>query len=197
MKVQKLNHMQARWALYLSRFDFTLKHISETKIGKMDRLSKRLDWKVEVVKDNENQKLIKKEQICNLAKVVIEGPKIAGEKDKEVVEVMKKAGVKVLKDDEQQVERDLVLKEGKIYVLKDEKLRVEIIWLYHDMLVVGYRRRQKIMELVKINYWWPEIMKDIDSCNLCQRIKNKIEILIRKLKLSERLEKLYIVATTS
>ena len=133
MKVQKLNHRQARWALYLSRFDFTLKHISETKIGKMDRLSKRLDWKVEVVKDNENQKLIKKEQICNLAKVVIEGPKIAREKDKEVVEVMKKAGVKVLKDDEQQVERDLVLKEGKIYVLKNEKLRVEIIWLHQDM----------------------------------------------------------------
>jgi len=53
------------------------------------------------------------------------------------------------------------------------------------------------MELVKRNYWWPEIMKDIDSCNLCQRIKNKIEILIRKLKLSEGLERLYIVATTS
>jgi len=29
------------------------------KIGKVDRLSKRLDWKVGVEKDNENQKLIK------------------------------------------------------------------------------------------------------------------------------------------
>jgi len=52
MKVQKLNHRQARWALYLSRFDFTLKHVSETKIGKMDRLSKRLDWKTGVENDN-------------------------------------------------------------------------------------------------------------------------------------------------
>ena len=133
MKVQKLNHRQARWALYLSRFDFTLRHVSETKIGKMDRLIKRLDWKVGVVKDNENQKLIKEEWICSLAKVVIEGPKIAGEKYKVVVEVMKKAVVKVSKGDEQQVERDLVLKEGKIYVLKNEKLRVEIIWLHQDM----------------------------------------------------------------
>ena len=133
MKVQKLNHRQARQALYLSRFDFTLKHILETKIGKMDRLSKRLDWKVGVAKDNENQKLIKEEWICSLAKVVIEGPKIAREKDKVVVEVMKKAVVKVSKGDEQQVERDLVLKEGKIYVLKNEKLRVEIIWLHQDM----------------------------------------------------------------
>ena len=133
MKVQKLNHRQARQALYLSRFDFTLKHVSETKIGKMDRLSKRLDWKVGVAKDNENQKLIKEEWICSLAKVVIEGLKIAREKDKVVVEVMKKAVVKVSKGDEQQVERDLVLKEGKIYVLKNEKLRVEIIWLHQDM----------------------------------------------------------------
>ena len=46
---------------------------------------------------------------------------------------MKKAVVKVSKGDEQQVERDLVLKEGKIYVLKNEKLRVEIIWLHQDM----------------------------------------------------------------
>ena len=40
MKVQKFNRRQAHWALYLSRFDFTLKHIPETKIEKADRLSK-------------------------------------------------------------------------------------------------------------------------------------------------------------
>jgi len=43
MKVQKLNRRQARWALYLSRFDFTLKHVLETRMGKADRLSKRPD----------------------------------------------------------------------------------------------------------------------------------------------------------
>ena len=46
MKVQKLNQRQAHWALYLSRFDFILKHIPGTKMGKMNRLSKILDWKV-------------------------------------------------------------------------------------------------------------------------------------------------------
>ena len=43
MSNQKLNHRQARWALYLSRFDFMLKHISESKMGKADGLSRRLD----------------------------------------------------------------------------------------------------------------------------------------------------------
>jgi len=40
MKVQKLNKRQAYWVLYLSRFDFTLKHIPESKIGKANRLSR-------------------------------------------------------------------------------------------------------------------------------------------------------------
>ena len=30
---QKLNRRQAQWALYLSRFDFVLKHIAESKMG--------------------------------------------------------------------------------------------------------------------------------------------------------------------
>ena len=54
MKAQKLNRRQAQWALYLSRFDFTLKHVSGTKMGKTDRLSRQSDWKVEVEKDNDN-----------------------------------------------------------------------------------------------------------------------------------------------
>ena len=43
MKVQNLNRRQACWVLYLSRFNFTLKHIPGTKIGKTYRLSRRLD----------------------------------------------------------------------------------------------------------------------------------------------------------
>ena len=44
------------------------------------------------------------------------------------------------------------------------------------------------------NYWWLEVTKDvgryIKRCNMCQRIKNKIEVPVGKLKLSEVLEKL-------
>jgi len=91
----------------LSRFDFTLKHVLETKIEKVDRLSKRLDWKVGIEKDNKNQVFIKDYWLCSLHKVVIEGPeavivekiKKARGKDEEVVRVieeMKKTGVKML-----------------------------------------------------------------------------------------------------
>ena len=43
IKVQKLNRRQARWALYLSQFDFTLKHVAGSKMGKADGLSRRVD----------------------------------------------------------------------------------------------------------------------------------------------------------
>ena len=59
MKAQKLNQIQARQTLYLSMFYFTLNHMPEMRMEKTDRLSKRLDLKVRVENDNENQKLIK------------------------------------------------------------------------------------------------------------------------------------------
>ena len=89
------------------RFNFTLKYVPGTKIGKADRLSRRLDWKVGIENDNDNQTLIKKQWICSLIEVVIEGPEVdivekikkTKSKDEKVVRVvkeMKKAKMKVL-----------------------------------------------------------------------------------------------------
>ncbi len=39
------------------------------------------------------------------------------------------------------VEEDLVLKEEKVYVPKDKKLRLKVIQLYHDVLVTGHEER--------------------------------------------------------
>jgi len=150
MKVQKLNCRQAQWALYLSRFDFTLKHVPGTKIGKADGLNRQSDWKVGVEKENDNQVFIKDNWIHSLKEVVIEGPELnivekikkARSKDKEVVRIveeMKKAKVKKLRGEEWKIEGDLVIKEGKIYVPKDMELRAEIIQLHYDMLAAGHR----------------------------------------------------------
>jgi len=76
MKAQKLNRRQARWAIYLSRFDFTLKHVAGSKMGKADRLSRRLDWKVGVENDNDNQIIIKDNWLYRLEEVIIEGPEV-------------------------------------------------------------------------------------------------------------------------
>ena len=52
---------------------------------------------------------------------------------------MKRAGIKLLRGEEWQIEEDLVLKEGKMYIPKDKVLRVEIIQLYYDILVAGHK----------------------------------------------------------
>jgi len=43
IKAQKLNRRQARWSLYLSRFDFALKHVAGKSMGRADSLSRRVD----------------------------------------------------------------------------------------------------------------------------------------------------------
>ena len=54
---------------------------------------------------------------------------------------MKKVRVKILREDEWQIKKELVLKKENMYVPKDKELKIEIIWLYHDILVAEYRGR--------------------------------------------------------
>jgi len=149
IKAQKLNYKQAQWTLYLLRFDFTLKHVPGTKIGKVDRLSRCSDWKIVVEKNNDNQVIIKDNWIRSIEEVVIEGPEVdivekikkASSKDEEIVRIveeMKKVRVKELRGEEWKIEGDLVIKEGKIYVPKGIELRAEIIWLHHNVPVAGH-----------------------------------------------------------
>jgi len=113
MKVQKLNCRQARWALYLSRFDFVLKHIPGSKMGKADSLSRRPDWEVSVERDNEDETMIKPEWLearrTEKVEIIVDGIDLLEEvkklkvKDNEIikaVEEMKKAGIKMLRDEE-------------------------------------------------------------------------------------------------
>jgi len=153
MKAQKLNRRQARWLLYLSRFDFALKHVAGKSMGRVDSLSRRADWAEGVERDNKNQVMLKEEWLeVRVIEQLVEGSgekivkkiKEARDKNEEVikaVEEMKKVGVKMLRNEEWQVEEELVLKEGRVYILKDEKLRVEIIWLHHDTLIAGHEEQ--------------------------------------------------------
>jgi len=126
--------------------------VAGTKMEKVDGLSRRMDWKIGVDKDNSNQIFIKDNWIRSIYEVVVEGPEVelvekikkVRSKDKDVVRVveeMKKTGVKELRGNEWKIEGDLVLKERKVYVPKDEELRVEVIWLHYDILAAGHGGR--------------------------------------------------------
>jgi len=160
---------------------------------RVDSLSRRVDWTEGVEKDNKNQTMVKEEWLeVRTMEQLIERPeeeivkkiKEARDKDEEmikVVEEMKKAEVKMLRDEKWEIEKGLVLKEGRVYVPKDKKLRVEIIWLHHDTSIVGYGGQWKTMELIIRNYWWPEMTKEVkryvEGCDQYQRMKNRAEML--------------------
>ena len=67
------------------------------------------------------------------------------------------------------------------------------------MLAVGHRSQWKMVELVTRNYWWPGVIRDVgkyvEGCDLCQRMKNRMEEVVEKLKLSKILEKSWIHLT--
>jgi len=182
MTNQKLNRWQARWVLFLSRFNFVLKHVPGSKMGKADGLSRRPDWKKGIEKNNEDRTLVKAEWLrkTRVEEVLIEGIDLLKKvreskvKDDEVIKAvkeMKQAGVKMLRDEEWREEDGLILKEGKVYVPKDKELRAKIIRLYHDTPVEGHGGYWKTMELVMRNFWWPEVTKEmkryVEGCDLC------------------------------
>ena len=86
-------------------------------------------------------------------------------KDDEVVKVveeMKKAGVKMLRDEEWREVDSVIYKEEKVYVPKDDKLRAEIIRLHHDIPVGGHGGQWKMVELVTRNFWWPGVTREMN-----------------------------------
>ena len=135
----------------MSRFDFTLKHVPGSKIEKADSLSRRLDWEIGVDKNNKNETLVKPKWLIvkrtEKVEIIVEGVNLLEKvrqlkvKDDEVikaVEEMKQAGVKMLRDKEWRKVDGIMYKEGKVYVPKDNVLRVEIIRLYYNTPVGGY-----------------------------------------------------------
>ena len=112
----------------MSRFDFALKYVAGKSM-------KQIDWIEGVKRDNKNQVMLKKEwlRIRAIEKIqllierakeeIIEKIKKLEIKDNKIVKVvekMKKTEVKVLRNNEWQIEDKLVLKERKVYVSKDK-----------------------------------------------------------------------------
>ena len=83
----------------------------------------------------------------------IKQSKVRDDKVVKAVEEIKRAGVKVLRDEEWKDIDGVMYREGKVYVPKDEMLRAEIIRLHHDTPVGGHRGQWKMVELVTRNFW--------------------------------------------
>ena len=55
----------------------------------------------------------------------------------------------------------IVHMEGQIYIPNNKRLKRQILQENHDPVDIGHLGQQKMIELVKRNYWWPGLKEDI------------------------------------
>jgi hypothetical protein len=191
MTARTLTRRQARWSLFLSRFDFFIEHRPGRLGGKPDHLSRRVDHMPQG-KDNMNNVLLKPEVFkanamrrghVNITadKSLLKRIKKTTTVDDGIAEALRTLQVKGPKKlskglEEWNTEDGLILWNGKVYVPKDEELRRDIVKIHHDTTAAGHPGRWKTFELLSRNYWWPGISRFVEryvsGCDTCNRSKN-------------------------
>ena len=79
--------------------------------------------------------------------------KVKDNKVVKAVEEMKQARVKMLRGEKWREVDGVMYKEGKVYVPRDDKLRTEIVRLYHNTPIERYGEQWKTVELITQNFW--------------------------------------------
>jgi hypothetical protein len=186
---QRLNRRQARWSLFLSRFDFELHHRPGRSMGKPDALSRRADHP-HGTDDNSNITLLTPErfhiQVLNTParttlstseQDFLDRVRKCKDLDDAVVKALKdlEDNPKSLRSEEWARDKELVTFRGCVYVPQDADLRRDIVAAHHDSAITGHPGRWKTLELVSRNYWWPGISRYVAAyvrgCDACNRTK--------------------------
>src|ERR1700677_881183 len=186
---KKLNRRQARWCLFLSRFNFLMTYRKGALSTKVDLLSRRSDHD-QGENDNENIILLKPE--CFRIAALLQGhvlinaeetpllseirkSKVYNKSVVKAIEDLKKSSTKCLRSNEWQLEQDLILFRGKVYVPKNDNLRRKVVELHHNFFSPGHPEQWKTIELITRNYWWPGLskftIKYVKGCDTCNRTK--------------------------
>jgi hypothetical protein len=186
-----LTRRQARWSIFLARFDFQIQHRPGRLGGKPDQLSRRVDHEPKEP-DNVGRILLKPEvfrikamkrgheNIVNdhpILKRIRTSPNL-DEEVRRALETIQGRGPKRLKKglEDWNTEDGLILYKGKVYVPRDPNIRRDLVQLHHDVPHAGHAGIYQTNELVSRNYWWPGmtvyIKNYVKTCDKCNRKKN-------------------------
>ena len=90
-------------------------------------------------------------------------------RENEVVQALKRNDSLTWEEDR------VVYMEGRVYVPNNKKIKEEILKENHDSVDVGHSEQHRMLELLKRNYWWPELKEDVkryvQGCFKCQQNK--------------------------
>jgi len=64
-------------------------------------------------------------------------------------------------DSQSYEEKGIVYIDGRIYIPNNQKIRERILQENHEQVDIGHPGQQRMMKLIKQNYWWPGIKTDI------------------------------------
>ena len=71
--------------------------------------------------------------------------------------------IQELKKDNRQTWKDdrIVYVDGQIYIFNNRKIWEQMLHENHNLVDISYLGQTRMLELIKQNYWWPGIKKDI------------------------------------
>src|SRR5258705_3446129 len=148
-EAHKLNCHQARWSLYLSRFDFILTHKPGRQMGRPDALLRRADHP-RGAEDNADCTLLTPEgfELRATEAVTLEGKEAVFMEqiqqsawyDDPMVKALKALDAGELHSDEWMHAEGIVLYQGRVYVPDNPQLHQDLMQAHHGATVPGHPR---------------------------------------------------------
>ncbi|KAJ3551387.1 hypothetical protein NP233_g13090 [Leucocoprinus birnbaumii] len=158
---QQLNRCQARWMLYLTRFNYTIKHLAGNKNTLADALSRRPDLTPEG-KDNEDLIAIPSEKFINFL-------------TEEVKEDIKAKKDKILPSDRFTQDEEIYKYQGCIVIPDDAELKKTILSQVHDHETSGHPGIAETFRKLAKEVYWPGmntyVQNYVKGCAICQQFK--------------------------
>ncbi|KAF8751854.1 hypothetical protein RHS01_08605 [Rhizoctonia solani] len=178
------NRRHARWHLLLAGYNFQIVYRPGKQSGKPDALSRQSDHADIPPAD---QTMLPDPIFANVALVTpkkelqrqIEASLDQDESLEEILQFLQNESKappsikRAFKDYE--MEAGLLFYQGRIVVPDVGTIRTDLLQIFHNSPLAGHPGRQRTLELVSRNYYWPGIRADtywhVDSCETCQRIR--------------------------
>ncbi|GAW05938.1 Retrotransposable element Tf2 155 kDa protein type 1 [Lentinula edodes] len=214
MSARDLNRRQARWSIFLNRFDFIIEHRPGRLSNGPDGLSRRPDHEEGKEHDNKNQVLLDNKRVWRCCRVmlqpyqfvvkvgeiaeveddskILERIRVASPKDTKLEAVFNKEhadGLIQRRLKEWEVIDRVVYFRGLVSVPNDPDIKHQILELYHDSIPAGHPGEAATLAAVMRNYRWPRmaeyVKQYVSGCETCQLNKPRRQRPFGKLQTTE------------